>query len=240
MKIAIISDIHANLPALDVVLEDIKKNECGHIFVLGDLVGYYHWPQQVVAKIMQLPNCTTIRGNHEDLLMRTYVDSDFASRCKLKYGSGLEIALKTLSEDEMRWLSELPICQQVQFEGVIFSLFHGSDKEVNEYIYPDSSIKRIEAIGYNQADYVFYGHTHYPVVFNQGKTTIANPGSVGQPRDFGSLASYLILNTKNRALIPRRLHFDSEKVIKKVLNHDPSYTYLIEILKRNNLYAKNQ
>ncbi|MEZ9713368.1 metallophosphoesterase [Vibrio cyclitrophicus] len=237
MKIAIISDIHANLPALEVVLEDIKKSKCEHVFVLGDLVGYYHWPQQVVAKIMALPHCTVIRGNHEDLLMESQKKPDFAAQCREKYGSGLQVALETLSSSEIHWLSELPTHKTLKLDGIDFSLFHGSEKEVNEYIYPDSSKKRIDDIGAAQSDYVFYGHTHYPVVFNRGQTTVANPGSVGQPRDIGSLASYLILNTKNGALMQRRLPFDSQAVRDKVLECDPTYTYLTDILKRNNSYA---
>lgn len=237
MKIAILSDIHANLPALEVVLGDVERNKCDHIFVLGDLIGYYHWPKEVVEKIMSLSNCTTIKGNHEDLLLGSLNSKDFANRCKDKYGTGLELAAKILSEVELQWLKELPDSKTIILEDVKFSLVHGSDKDINEYIYPDSHRERIDSFDSNTSKYVFFGHTHYPVIFNRGQTTIANPGSVGQPRDIGSLASYLILNTTNGALLPRRLPFDSDRVRAKVLEHDPSYTYLIEILKRNNSYA---
>lgn len=237
MKIAIISDIHANLPALEVVLSDIRKSKCDHVFVLGDLVGYYHWPREVVEKIMGLQDCTVIRGNHEDLLMRAREDEVFASLCRAKYGSGLKICIETLSQEQMQWLDALPVSQTLTLDGITFALFHGSDREVDEYLYPDCARGRIDDMASSGIDYIFFGHTHYPVVFTRGHTVIANPGSVGQPRDIGSLASYLILNTKNRALMQRRLPFDSENVRKKSLEHDPSYSYLIEILKRNNPYV---
>ncbi|MCK6263254.1 metallophosphatase family protein [Vibrio sp. ZSDE26] len=237
MKIAILSDIHGNLPALDVVLSDIAKSKCEHIFILGDLVGYYHWPQEVVQEVMALSNCTVIKGNHEDLLLRALHDQKFAIQCFEKYGSGLNVCIESLSPDQIKWIHDLPVSKKVTLDGIKFALFHGSEKEVNEYIYPDTSKERIDDIETDIEDYIFYGHTHYPVVFNRERCVIANPGSVGQPRDVGSLASYLILNTKNRALIQRRLPFDSDIVSKKSLENDPEYSYLVEILKRNNPYV---
>lgn len=237
MKVAILSDVHANLPALDVVLSDIRKNKCDHVFILGDLVGYYHWPKEVVEKIMNLQSCTVIRGNHEDLLKRSRSDDNFAFFCKKRYGSGLETCIKFLTEEQMLWLDSLPVSKRIILDGIRFGLFHGSEIDVEEYIYPDCCQDRVNNIAADDLDYVFFGHTHYPVIFTSKKAIVANPGSVGQPRDVGSLASYLILNTKNRALTQRRLPFDSEAVKAKSLEHDSVHIYSIEILKRNNPYV---
>jgi predicted phosphodiesterase len=89
MKIAILSDVHANMPALEAVIHDLERNECKYVFVLGDLIGYYYWPKEVVIYFMSHPNCNVIRGNHEDLLIRSLKDENFADKCYQKYGSGL-------------------------------------------------------------------------------------------------------------------------------------------------------
>ncbi|OCH18567.1 metallophosphoesterase family protein [Aliivibrio logei] len=237
MKIAVISDIHSNKPALDAVILDIKNNRCTHIFVLGDLIGYYHWPKYVVEELMTLDNCTVIRGNHEDLLVKARNNKEFNMECYRKYGNGLNVCIENLSTEQMAWLDSLPTSAEVCIDNLKIGLFHGSERETDEYLYPDVSKSRIKEIPDDQFDFIFFGHTHYPVVFNKGCTVIANPGSVGQPRDVGSLASYLILNTRNRAISFKRVPFDSHEVRNKVLEYDPDYHYLTEILKRNNPYA---
>lgn len=236
MKIAVLSDIHANIAALKVVINDLERNKCQHIFVLGDLVGYYYWPSEVVKYFINKPNCSIIRGNHEDLLMRTLNDKEYAEKCYQKYGSGFIRCAESLSVEQINWLAELPASKDVDIDGLKIGLFHGSDKSTNEYLYPDLSPRRIETLA-NDYDFIFNGHTHYPVVFTSNKTVIANPGSVGQPRDIGSLASYAILNTENRALTYHRVPFNSSDICANALNIDPHYPYLHEIMKRNNPYV---
>ena len=237
MKIAIMADIHANKPAFDAVMEDVKKNNCEHICVLGDLIGYYHWPKYIVEQLMNNPKFTVIRGNHEDLLKNSILDSSFRSECYKKYGSGFNICMENLSKEQLLWLELLPKSAEVCIDDIHIGLFHGSEKETDEYIYPDAPSSRIKAIQVKKFDFIFFGHTHYPVTFTKNNTLIANPGSVGQPRDVGSLSSYIILNTKNTSLSFKRVPFNSKAVREKVLEHDPNYDYLVKILKRNNPYA---
>jgi len=238
MKIAILADIHANSSALDAVYNDLELNNCSQILVLGDLIGYYYNPVYVVDKIQSDPRCIVIKGNHEELLFKAIHDESFADKCHKKYGSGINEAIKTLSKEQLNWLFKLPESMNVEFDGIKLGLYHGSDKHINEYIYPDVSNKRLKGIG-KENDYLFFGHTHYPSLFPRSGCVIVNPGSVGQPRDIGSLASYAILNTDNSSIVYRRVPFPNEQLITESKLKDPHYPYLSEILQRNNPYAKN-
>lgn len=238
MKIAILSDIHANHIALDAVYQDLELNGCEKILVLGDLVGYYYNPSYVINKIKNDSRCVVIRGNHEELLFKAIHDESFAVKCHQKYGSGINVAMQTLSEEQFAWLQKLPESITVEFDGVKLGLHHGSDKHINEYIYPDTSAKRLQGVA-TESDYLFFGHTHYPVIFPNAGCVIVNPGSVGQPRDIGSLASYAILNTDNASIVFRRVPFSNENLIAQSKKKDSHYPYLSEILERNNPYAKN-
>lgn len=233
MKVAVISDIHANKMALMAVIKDLEKNKCEQVFVLGDLVGYYYWPKEVIEYFMSSNKCVVIRGNHEELLARCIDDSAFAERCYKKYGSGFNVCVEQLSKKHLTWLSLLPDSTTVTVDGLKIGLYHGSEKSVDEYLYPDVSRDRIDDMHFS-FDFVFMGHTHYPVVFRKGETIVANPGSVGQPRDVGSLASYAILNTKNKSLSYKRVPFDSYEICEKAKQTDPDTPYLHEIMKRNN------
>jgi len=233
MKVAIIADIHANSLALDQVFSDIEINDCEKILVLGDLVGYYYYPSNVIDKIRNDSRCVTIRGNHEDLLLRAIKDSSFAHKCYLKYGSGLNIAIETLSLEQLDWIQSLPESMKIDIDGKKIGLHHGSDTDINEYIYPNTRLERIESMKTNN-DYLFFGHTHYPAIFTNSNTIIVNPGSVGQPRDIGSLSSYVILDTANSSIVFRRVPFSNKNLIKEVKIKDPHYPYLAEIFERNN------
>ena len=238
MKIAILADIHGNSFALDEVFNDIEINDCEQILVLGDLVGYYYNPSCVVDRIKNDSRCITIKGNHEDLLLKAIDDSSFAHKCYLKHGSGLNIAIETLSIDQLDWIKALPESKRIELDGIKLGLHHGSEIDINEYIYPDTKVERIESIKTNN-DYLFFGHTHYPALFTTRSSMIVNPGSVGQPRDVGSLASYAILNTDNSSIVFRRVPFSNENLIAETKIKDPHYPYLSEILERNNPYGKN-
>ena len=237
MNIAILADIHANSHALDTVYKDLEQNECEAILVLGDLVGYYYSPSYVVDKIKNDSRCVVIKGNHEKLLLRAINDKKFADNCHKKYGSGLNIAMKTLSEDQLDWIKELPESKALEIGGLKLTLHHGSDKHIDEYIYPDVSEKRLSRV-VTESDYVFFGHTHYPAVFPRDDCVIVNPGSVGQPRDLGSVASYVILNTENCSIVNKRLPFANRRLMETAKELDPHYPYLSEILERNNSYAE--
>lgn len=233
MQAAILSDIHANKYAFEAVMADLTSQKCDYILVLGDLVGYYYWPVEVVETLMSRNNTYVIRGNHEDLLLKARDDLEHKAKYLRKYGSGVNRCLDLLSEEQLTWLENLPAELELELEGVRVGLYHGSDHSTDEYVYPDSESSRLSAIS-SYLDFKFFGHTHYPMVTQCQNTTLANPGSVGQPRDVGSIASYMVLNLANKVLSPRRVPFDSREIRKTVQKVDPDLSYLSDIMIRNN------
>lgn len=233
MKIAILSDIHSNKQAFDAVYKDIEMQGCEHILILGDIVGYYYDAEYVVNKIMSDSRCISIKGNHEAFLLKGLEDESVFRRYKRKYGSGLDIARQQLSEDMINWIKGLPESKSLRLGGMNIEMHHGSDKDIEEYIYPDESLNRINQIE-KKAEYLFYGHTHYPVSFYNNGFVIVNPGSVGQPRDIGGLASYVILNIENNSVVNRRIAFETHSLVKTVELLDADKPYLKNVLTRNN------
>jgi len=236
MKVAILSDIHANKYAFELVLKDLDRCGCEKVLVLGDLVGYYYWPKEIVSKIQSEDRFVAIKGNHEVLLERCINDSDFDNQCYLKYGSGLRYCLTGLNESELQWLFKLPTDRTVVVDGVNIAMHHGSDESVDEYIYPDTDSSRFRRVD-RSVDYHCFGHTHYPMVINCRGVVLINPGSVGQPRDIGSLASYAIFNTENHSIVLRRVPYLSSDIREKSKHIDPHLPYLGDIQARHNPYV---
>ncbi len=236
MKAAIISDIHANKYAFDLVMADIRKQKCDYLLVLGDLVGYYYWPSEIVRSLIERPNTFVIRGNHEDLLALACECKNERDAYQKKYGMGINRCIDTLTEHQLDWLLGLPSQMEIELNGIRVGLYHGSDISTNEYIYPDTELARLTKMA-GDLDFKFYGHTHYPMVAMSGGTVLANPGSVGQPRDVGALASYMVLNLSNRVLSPRRVPFDPLLVCDAAKETDPHLPYLSDIMRRNNSFC---
>lgn len=234
MKVAILADIHANIHALDAVLADCEKEAVSHFIVAGDLVGYYYWPQQVVQRLMHKTHITCIRGNHEDILTKTLDCSDAAAHFRKKYGSGYDVCRETLSYEEMQWLVKLPVKAELILEGVHFCVHHGSPASTDEYIYPDAPLSVLSRC-HDSNDYTILGHTHYPFLHHLNRKILLNPGSVGQPRDFGGQASYAILNLINGVVRFKRVPFDISLVIAAAKERDPELSYLHTVMNRKML-----
>lgn len=231
MYIAILSDIHANIYALDAVYQDFKNKNVNNILITGDIIGYYYWPKKVLEKLMSDDRVTCIAGNHENILQEVINDRDSSIKYKKKYGSGYEICKKQLSTKEIDWLLKLPNSMEIKIQEMTFRLAHGSLNDPEKYIYPDISA---ECLNENHAntDFTILGHTHYPFIKNNGKNTILNPGSVGQPRDISGIASYVLINTKNKSILFRRVRFETNEIIKAAEKYDPNIDYLQNVLIR--------
>ena len=231
MKVAVISDLHANIYAFNAVLNDLDKEKVSTVLVVGDIIGYYYWPADVVNILMQDERFVCIRGNHEDILQDVLSSRESADFYRKKYGSGYDFCQEQLSETQINWLTSLPREKNITLDGVTFYISHGSLGRSDEYLYPDVSLDKL-ITNYSDARYTFYGHTHYPFIHEYGGKCLANPGSIGQPRDEGGLASYLILNTENNVIRFKRKSFDTAAVIMKAKKIDPALEYLAAIFDR--------
>lgn len=233
MKIAVLSDIHANIVALDAVLADCSLFDVDCYFILGDFIGYYYWPSDVLDRVENLRSVEMIQGNHERLLKKALENEQARIAIRQKYGHGVDIAIQTLSDDKKIKLLELPLEKRIEIDQTIFFLCHGSPFDADKYVYPDAEKSVFEGNVIPNADFILMGHTHYPFCCYQKGVVFANPGSVGQPRDIGDLASYLIIDTKNKSLVFRRVPFNTQVVIDAAAKMDPDLQYLQRIFSRN-------
>ena len=133
----------------------------------------------------------------------------------------------------MKELNELHAFKSVTKDNLRFDLCHGSPWDRDCYIYPDCNNDILNQCALSESDFVLMGHTHYPFVSFYNNTTIANSGSVGQDREKGGMASWLIINTNNRALLCRHTLYDTSSLIAEVRKTDPHLPYLHEVLLRN-------
>lgn len=233
MIIGILSDIHGNAFALQKVLEEAKKSNVEKLLLLGDYVGYYYDAAEVFA-LLKSWDGYFIKGNHEEILV-SYLASDeqYRHSIKAKYGAGYE-ACKALDETTLSFIKSLPEKLSIKIDGLNILLTHGSPGSINEYLYPDTHADKLNSFDVKEYDFVFSGHTHYPMFKIVGNTAFINPGSVGQSRVVGGIANWGILNTSNKVYRPMAAKYNTEKLIIQTKEFDPALPYLHEVLVRNN------
>ena len=230
MRIAILSDIHGNIFALDAVIKQINEQEIDRVFFLGDLLGYYYFPQKVYQKLQKI-KATSILGNHEQLLFDCIDGKVQVDQLTTKYGSGHKIALEQFSTEEIENLRNLPEQHFETIEGISIACFHGSPFDKNFYLYPDTE-KDILLRCVSGADFTFVGHSHYPFIVHLANGVLVNVGSVGQSRKKGGLASWCVLNLENSVVEMQSTHYDIKPLLDLVEKNDPTMSYLSSILKR--------
>lgn len=233
MVLGILSDIHGNAAALQKVLAEVEKNNAEKLLILGDCVGYYYEPAEVF-ELLSNWQCEFIKGNHENILLN-YVSGDkiYRENIKAKYGSGFDYCMK-LEENVMDFINKIPETLAVTIDGLNILLAHGSPENTDEYIYPDVSLEQLKLFKAKSFDYIFLGHTHYPMFTVLGNAKVINPGSVGQSRVTGGIANWGILNTANGVYRPMATKYETTRLIEQVKKKDPALPYLHEVLVRNN------
>ena len=231
MKIAILSDIHGNVFALDSVLNAVKKRGIDTLVIAGDFVGYYFWPKEIFS-LLEGWDLVAIRGNHDQMLGKAKKDEDYlAEKCK-KYGSGLSVAIEQLDKERLVWLENLPGSLEYKTEDGNILICHGSPWIDDEYVYPDADD---ESLGtYNKLDvkWVIQGHTHYSMHSKIGHITLINPGSVGQPRDRKPGAHWALLDTNLNKVDFYCEQYNIKTVIKESRERHSEIPYLANILER--------
>ena len=187
MKIAVISDIHGNMNALEAVVKDIEEQECEKIFALGDYAMAGPDPASAVDWFVRKSvsdDVVLIQGN-TDLMIADYNDELYSTLKSMApvMAEALKNDVEVLNPIQKDFLKNLPIQKQVEFEGVKILLCHGSPRKNNEDILPDTEMEEVEKMLENvEASVVFCGHTHIPCGFQTTKKqTVVNVGSVGRP-----------------------------------------------------------
>ena len=232
MKIGVLSDIHGNHYALEAVLELASKEKVEKILVLGDIVGYYYYPDRVLKMLNQW-DCLMIKGNHETIIEQLLAGKIQEADVRKKYGSGHKYAMEKLNTKELDWITMLPDRNMVSIDGVNFLMCHGAPWDANFYLYPDTDRKVLGRCGEYGADIVLTGHSHYSFVAPVKNGMLVNAGSVGQSRSMGGVAFWTLINTANKSIEIKTCPYNTADLIKAIENTDPDIPYLKNILSRN-------
>lgn len=203
MKVAVISDIHGNIQALEAVLEDIKAACCDKIFCLGDLAMAGPEPAKAIEVIKELyekGNFELIQGNTDEII--GHYSPEIAEKVCAAFpimGEALKNDMKFISQDLREFLKNLPKQKELEIDGVKILLVHGSPRKNDENIFPDLPIEKVEEmVAGIDADLIFCGHTHIPCGYQtKTKQTIVNVGSVGRPFTQNPQACYALVEFLN-------------------------------------------
>jgi putative phosphoesterase len=217
LRIAVLSDIHGNFPALDAALRDAAQRDVEGVVHLGDLVGYGPRPDEVVDRV-RVEGISGVVGNYD--LAVCHADAEGGRTRYLKpslSAVGNRTYLWTrgrLRAETLTFLENLPAQIRIREGPTEFLLTHGSPERANEYLLPETPEERLrelfEATG---VQVMVVGHTHVPQAREVGDRLLLNPGSVGKPTDGDPRASYLILDTERGLTAEHvRLEFDVETV----------------------------
>lgn len=232
MLAAVLSDIHANSHALKSVIKEINKIKPDIIFILGDLVGYYYHPDEVL-QILDDFNTEIISGNHELMLKQVLQHDVTLESITKKYGSGIHEAIKLLGDKQINTLINLPETKDITLNDKSIKLCHGSPWDLSHYIYENNTDLLIKACEYCTSDVILLGHTHYPYVFKYNDKYVINPGSIGQSRLCGGIASWgLVKIGKEIKYFPKQTEFSVDNLYNEVKERDKTNTYLADVLKR--------
>lgn len=224
MRLAIFSDIHGNLPALEAVLDDINRRHPDATYCLGDLVGYGPFPNEVIARVRsnQIP---TIMGNYDDGVGYDRDECGCAYREPEERRLGDQSFTWTkarVSEENKVFLRQLQADIRTHIDGKRVLLVHGSPRKLNEYLFEDrpvSSFQRLAAS--SNADVIVFGHTHKPYTKLVDGVWFVNVGSVGKPKDGNWHACYAMLDVA--AAVPAefvRVPYDRERVTAAIRSSD--------------------
>ena len=198
VKLAFLSDIHANGLALEAVLNDLPAVDA--IICSGDIVGYYPDVNEV-CEMVRSRAMHVVRGNHD-----AYVCGGLTPAPEHRQAYRVDWTREHLDAVNFRWLASLPLELNFLFDGLQIKVRHASPWDEESYLYPDSpDLARIEL----EADQLLcLGHTHHPLLRQADLGWLLNPGSVGQPRDWNPAASYAIFDTITRMADFRRVAYD--------------------------------
>lgn len=199
MKIAVISDIHGNMEALDSVLEDIKSENCEKVFCLGDLALAGPEPTLVIKKIKSLLNemdFTLIQGNTDEKLAR--FSQEFLDNLKTinpVMANAYLYDFNDISDENKEFLFNIEKTKEIVISNIKILLVHGSPRSNDENISPDLPVKKIEEMLKGAtADLIFCGHTHIPCGYQTNTNqTVVNVGSVGRPFSDEPKSCYVLL-----------------------------------------------
>ena len=224
MRYAVIADIHANLEALEVVLNDAKEQKCTHYCCVGDVVGYIANPKECldIVRSMGMP---TVKGNHDEYCSSEEDLEGFNPHA----AEAVNWTRKQLSMEDRKWLRELKYIRLV----ASFTLVHATLDGPQRWGYVFDKLAAAASFTYQNTGVCFFGHTHVPLAFvrdsmvrggtyskfrvEPGKKYFVNVCAVGQPRDGNPKSGYVVYDLDEQTIELRRLDYDIPKAQKKIM-----------------------
>ena len=215
---AVLGDIHANIDALNAVLDDARAQGVTHFVCVGDVVGYNAAPDACIRVVRDELGCPCVRGNHDH-----YV-SDPGTNLADFHPSAAQVVEWTRSQlaaDDVQWLHDLPLQKPVMG----FMLVHATLDKPDHWGYVFENQQAEANFSYQYTPLCFHGHTHVPIIYSNepggvvhyqprdftlelGQRLFINVGSVGQPRDGDPRASYVVYDMAARQIRFRRVAYD--------------------------------
>ena len=222
MRYLVISDIHANLPALAAVLRDCPPESYDRVLVLGDLVGYGAEPGAVIERVRSLTPHVVVRGNHDKAVCGLMDLHAFNSHAR----EAAEWTTRQLSDTQLAYLRDLPAGPLLVDD--VMEVWHGSPADEDAYLVWIDDIRDAASLG--RRPLCLFGHTHVQGAYGSGeghptvesgdtwtRTTLSirledrwlvNPGSVGQPRDGDPRAAYALVDLGTGTVNLNRITYD--------------------------------
>ncbi len=223
MRIALFGDIHANLEALEAVLQDATEQGCTDHVCMGDIVGYNADPYACL-EIVRIKNWPVVKGNHDE---DASGDHSLESMNPVA-ASALEWTRQQLSEDQRAWLRNIRMVRQVED----FTVVHSTLDQPQSWNYVTNKFDAMSNFSYQFTNLCFHGHTHVPrifirdsrvaevegdsIVIEPGMKYFINTGSVGQPRDGDWRACYAIYDIPTATVSFRRVEYDLATTQQKI------------------------
>ena len=224
MKYAIIADIHANLEALEVVLDDTRKEKCTHYACLGDVVGYNANPKECLDIIRNM-GMPCVKGNHDEYCS---IETDLEG-FNPHAAEAVNWTRQQLTKEDRQWLNDLKYLRLV----ANFTIVHATLDGPQRWGYVFDKLAAAASFTYQNTSICFFGHTHVPVAFirdsvvrggtyskfkvEPGRKYFVNVGSVGQSRDNVAKATYVIYDMDEGSIELRRLDYDIPKTQAKII-----------------------
>jgi diadenosine tetraphosphatase ApaH/serine/threonine PP2A family protein phosphatase len=230
MRYLVLTDIHANLEALDACMAEANERGFDRVLVLGDLVGYGADPNAVIAYIQSLNPAAIVRGNHDKVACGMEQAEGFNAVAK----AAVQWTLEVLTPAHRQWLASLPQGPTTVDDEI--EICHGSPFDEDTYIFDE--LDAVHALKTSVRPLCLFGHTHCPAVFrlSEGKFEdlgaggadtqvplreaakyLVNPGAVGQPRDGDPRAAFAIADTGARRVELFRIGYAIEDAQAKVM-----------------------
>ncbi|MHC5083041.1 MAG: YfcE family phosphodiesterase [Planctomycetota bacterium] len=217
--IAILSDVHGNLPALEAVIAHATKQNVTTFWNLGDFLGYGPFANEVVKTLFSMCDKQVI-GNYDLKVMKfPKKEAKWRKSKQAEKFIAFEWAWRKLSEKNLKRLAKVPIQQRVTIGNLEVLLTHGGPAAVDEPISPKTPRRRLkELASMTHADIILCGHTHEPFSTTVEEVTFLNPGSVGRPEGEDPRASYVILEMYDKTFTIRfqKVQYDIERMSRAI------------------------